>query len=245
MKAYIEQYTARYHEMGNDHRMRVQCLCNYLEEAAGYHAAALGIGMEKLDSEGLAWVLAKMRICISRRPGPGESFTVETWPVRIERLQFRRDFLVYDSHKKPIASAVTQWVVMGLASRRLERFPPQITGLQPENPPLAQDSGDIKIPAVPEDATRGPCFPVRLADIDQNQHVNNGRYVDFALEAAYVAGMRGELAQLDVIFRAEGLRGDVICSSTTAEAGNANSLVHSLFRESSGQELARARSVWK
>lgn len=244
MQPYRLPFIARHHEMGMDHLLRIQCLCNYMEEAAGLHAEALGVGMEKLAEQDLAWVLVKMRLIVHRRPGPGEEATVETWPVAVERVQFRRDFIIYDGKKERLATAVTQWVVMGVQSRRLERFPVVIADMRPDNPPLAQDSGDIRIPALGDAGRSGPRFPVRLADIDQNRHVNNGRYVDFALESADLAGMTGQLRRLDCIFRAEGLRGDTIAVRWQPEADTAGSLIHSLCREADGQELARARTVF-
>ncbi len=241
MKPHVEHFLTRYHEMGRDNLIRIPALCNYLEEAAGVHATLLGVGFERMSADGLTWVLAKMRLQLNRRPGPGEQVVVETWPVAIERLQFRRDFILYDEDRNILATAVTQWVVMGIASRKVERFPVHIVELKPENPALAQESGDIRIPVV-SGGSPGPVFPVRLADIDQNQHVNNGRYVDFALEAAHVAGMNDTPSQIELLFRAEGLRGDVIACLSAADQGNPRSLIHSLCRQSDGQELVRART---
>ena len=242
MQPHVEHFLTRQYEMGRDRLMRIQCVCNYMEEAAGIHADKLGVGLERLADDGLAWVLAKMRLCLRRRPGAGELVVVETWPVSVERVQFRRDFIMYDESRQILATAVTQWVVMGLASRRVERFPAHVAELAPENPLLAQESGDIRIPAA-SDGRPGPLFPVRLADIDQNRHVNNGRYVDFALEAAHVAGKDDEPVQIALLFRAEGLRGDVISCAPSEEEGAPGNLIHSLFRQGDGQELARARTV--
>lgn len=245
MQPFLETVVTRRHEMGVDHRLRVQCICNYMEEAAGMHAEALGAGMDRLAQDNLVWVLAKMRLILLRRPGPCEAVSIATWPVSMERVQFRRDFIMRDNAGDILATAVTQWVVMGALSRRLERFPFYIAAMQPENPPLAQESGDIRMPAVGADVAPGPRFPVRLADIDQNRHVNNGRYVDFILEAAETAGAQGELRQLDVMFRAEGLRGDCIVVRSAPEAGRRGGYIHSLCRESDGQELARGRTVFE
>lgn len=253
MQPYRQIFTTRHHEMDRGHRLRVQCMCNYMEEAAGNHAEQLGAGINFLASHGLAWVLAKMRIFINRRPGPGEDMAVETWPVRIDRAQFRRDFILCGQDGEQFATAVTQWVVMGVESRRLERFPARVSAMEPENPPLAQENGDIRLPAVPASTPFGPVFPVRLADIDQNRHVNNGRYVDFALEAADIAARAEgfdpeaglELSLLEVLFRGEGRRGDVICVKTAQEKKETPSYLHSLFREADGQELARCRTVFR
>lgn len=248
MQIHEESFVTRFHEMGPDHLLRVQCLCNYMEEAAGRHAEALGVGVERLAGQDLAWVLARMRLELGRRPGPEQKLRIATWPVGLERLQFRRDFIIYGEDGEKLASAVTQWVVMGLDSRKLERFPAYIAAMTPENPPLAQESGDIRIRALPDDAPAGPLFPVRLADIDQNRHVNNGRYVDFALESAHCLGAGGEgqkLARLDLIFRAEGLYGDVIASRAMFEDGLPGASLHSLYRLENGQELARARTLFE
>jgi acyl-ACP thioesterase len=244
MHTYQETFVTRRHELDMDHLLRVQCICNYMEEAAGAHADALGVGISRLLRDGLTWALAKMRLTLHRRPGPGESVRVATWPVGLDRIQFRRDFILYDSRGARLADAVTQWVVMGAQSRRLERFPFYIAELQPENPPLAQENDDIRIPAAGDSCPVGLSFPVRLADIDQNRHVNNGRYIDFSLEAADSAGASGELCRIDIIFRAEGLRGDVIAVRTAPEADHPDSFIHGLFRESDGRELARARTVF-
>ena len=244
MQPHEEEFFTRQYELDTHHLLRVQCLCNYMEEAAGNHAERLGAGLPRLLEDNLAWVLAKMRLVIHRRPGPGETIRVSTWPVCMERVQFRRDFIVHDAAGRALAAAVTQWVVMGTLSRRLERFPMYIAAMQPENPPLALESGDIRVPVCPQEADAGPVFPVRMADIDQNRHVNNGRYIDFALEAADCAGARGELGQLDVIFRAEGVRGDAIAVKTAREAGDGQCFIHSLVRAGDEHELARVRTIF-
>jgi hypothetical protein len=47
-----------------------------------------------------------------------------------------------------------------------------------------------------------------------------------------------------MIFRAEGLRGDVVASRTAPEE-DGRTLLHSLYRLSDGRELVRARSLWE
>jgi acyl-ACP thioesterase len=241
--AHAEEFVVRSYDLGRDHRLRLPSLCKYLEESAGLHAQALGVGLERLMAEGRTWVLTRMRLRLASLPQGGRKIRVETWPVESERLQFRRDFLMIDGEERVLARAVSYWVVVGLASRRVERIPDDIAALRPKNPRRALEDGDIRIPALRE-GREGPVFPVRLADIDQNRHVNNNRYVDFFLEAADVFGRDTGLTGLDMVFRAEGLRGDVIGSRTALEEGG-RSLLHSLRRMSDGRELVRARSVWE
>ncbi|MDR3176186.1 MAG: acyl-ACP thioesterase [Desulfovibrio sp.] len=259
MPTHAERFTVRPHETGRDGKLRLQCLCNYLEDAAGAHAEKLGVGLDRLIAEDLTWALSRMRINILRRPPAGETLRVLTWPVNIERSLFRRDFLVIDRAREVIGTALTQWAVISFKTRRLARFPVSISALEQKRPRFADKDGDIRIPAVGEEAESGPSFPVRLADIDRNLHVNNGRFVDFILESA--AGLFPDavvpeafLRRLEMVFRAEGLRGDTISGKFRREDPAKNqeaaltkgevSLVHSLRRQSDGRELARARTVF-
>ncbi|MDR2076283.1 MAG: acyl-ACP thioesterase, partial [Desulfovibrio sp.] len=228
MAGYVhtEEFVVRSYDLGPDHRLRLQTLCAYLEESAWLHADALGVGLERLMAEGRTWVLVRMRLRLDCLPRGGRRVRVETWPVEREHQRFRRDFCLLDGEDRVLARAVSQWAVVGLASRRLERIPDSVCALRPENPRRALEDGDIRIPVLRE-GRDGPVFPVRMADIDQNRHVNNNRYLDFLLEAADVFGRGTGLAGLDVIFRAEGLRGDVIGSRTAPEEGG-RTLLHSL-----------------
>jgi acyl-ACP thioesterase len=243
LPVHAEEFAIRSYDLGRDQRLRLQALCNYLEESATLHANALGLGQERLLAEGLAWVLVRLRLSLIGLPLGGQRVRVETWPVDRDGLRFRRDFLLADEAGGILARAVSHWAVVDLATRRVERMPENISVIRPENPRRALEDGDIRIPAL-RGGEEGPAFPVRLADIDQNRHVNNGRYLDFILEAAEASGRDTGLAGLDVLFRAEGLRGDVIGSRTAPEE-DGRTLLHSLYRLSDGRELVRARSVWE
>ncbi|MDR1360032.1 MAG: acyl-ACP thioesterase [Deltaproteobacteria bacterium] len=240
--AHTEEFTVRSYDLDWNRRLRLQTLCGYLEESAGLHADVLGVGLERLMAEGRTWVLLRLRLRLVLPLDCGRRVRVKTWPVEREGLHFRRDFLLEDESGRILVRAVSHWAVLGLASRRLEPVPEYIAVLKPENPPRALEDGAIRIPA-PSGATEGPSFPVRLSDIDLNRHVNNSRYLDFILEAADAFGRKTGLAGLDLIFRAEGLPGDVI-GSRTAPGEDGRTLLHSLQRLSDGRELVRASSVW-
>ncbi len=238
--SHTETYHVRRYELGPDLRLRPTQLCNYLEDAAGAHADALGVGVADLQAKGLTWILAKMRLDIIRLPEEGEAVRVHTRPIGIERLQFRRDFTV-SVGDEAVARAVSQWVIMNLASRRLERMPVDITALTPERPDPAMDDADIR-PGDPASGLPGPSFPVRLDDIDRNGHVNNVRFAGFVLEAARsLNGNAGALRRLDLVFKSEGRLGDVVTCRTAPQSGG---FLHGLYRAEDGRELVRAATEW-
>ena len=54
-------------------------LCNWLQEAAGNHANALGWSVDALAPKGLTWVLSRLHLEIGRLPAWKEVVRVATW----------------------------------------------------------------------------------------------------------------------------------------------------------------------
>lgn len=222
---------------------RVQALCDYMQEAAGNHAAALGVSMERLHAEGAAWVLARMRVAPVSLPAAHERIQVETWPVGVEGLQFRRDFIVRREDGTVLARAVSHWVVVSLETRKAGRIPDFIAGVALDNAATAMDDSKSRLPETGEE-WETCTFRARLADVDRNHHVNNVRYMEWIMESVpeEVRG-RMRLADLEITFRAESFRNDMV-SARTMPDGRENAFTHSLVRVSDGKELVRARSLW-
>jgi len=218
-------------------------LCNYLQEAAGDHAAALGLSVAGLMQRGLTWVLARLRLRIERLPAAGETVRVRTWPTGAERLFALRDFRVLDSGGTCIASAVSAWLILDTTSRRPVRVqsvfdPPDVSAI-----PRGLDAGIEKLPAAEGPFREAPVV-VRLADLDANAHANNARISEWIVESvgrdAFARdGMRG----MDIDFLAEALHGDALLSRAVELPGGQFS--HSLVRPADGREIARARSAWE
>ena len=246
----IEDFKIRGYEIGPDHKVPLQNICGYMEEAASLHADELGFSVEELAGRGLAWALTRIWIEFEELPYLGGNVLrdeesswvkVKTWPVSVERLQYRRDFLI-TWRGQVMARAVTEWVVINLESRRAERIPEFISALQPPNPELVFEAGKFRLPAQP-DAPELASFVVRKADIDRNNHVNNARFTEWIVESTPedVSAFK-RIRQLQIMYRAEGLYGDTVVVRGRPDADGG--LWHGLFRRSDGLELVRARSLW-
>lgn len=238
-----EWFTIYTFQEGQDGTARVQALCDYMQEAAGNHAAALGVSMDRLYAEGLAWVLARMRVAPVSLPSVHERIQVETWPVGVEGLQFRRDFIVRREDGTVLARAVSHWVVVSLETRKVGRIPAFIAGVALDNAATAMDDNKSRLSEAGgewETCT----FRARLADVDRNHHVNNVRYLEWILESVpeEVRG-RMRLADMEVMFRAESFWKDMV-SARTMPGEEDDTFAHSLVREADGKELVRARSLW-
>jgi acyl-ACP thioesterase len=216
-------------------------LSGWLQEAAGRHAERLGVGMDALQARGLTWVLARQAVAVDRPVAFGERAEVVTWPSGADRLSALRDFEVRVGGEVR-ARALTQWIVVDLATRKPVR-PGSVLPLE-----LVEEMEHVLAmppgrPPVPGDALLDLPFAIRFRDIDRNLHVTNATYVEWACEAIPEETWRTcRLRSFEAYFIAECLHGSRV-RSKGAPAGE-GTFVHSIVREEDGKELARLRTAW-
>ena len=225
-------------------------LCEYMQEAAGNHAAHLGFSVDRLQEAGVAWVLSRICIVPEKLPAVNDRILVETWPVAVEGLQFRRDFIVHDESGHLVARAVSYWVVVTLATRKLGRIPAFIADAAFANSGKALEGdfgmGKHRLPFV-EEGNEACRFRARLSDIDRNHHVNNIHYMDWILESVPENVRKTKrLAGIELVFKSESVEGDMIAARTEAnlEASGGTGFFHALVREHDGRELVRGATLW-
>ena len=232
----------RFHEAGPDGRIGLVPLANYLQQAAGEHAEALGLGAQRLMDDGLYWVLTRQYVEIDHWPKGGSRIKVETWPSDRPRQLFRRDFLVRDDAGSVLARATSAWALIDGETRRAVKAPPWVAA------------------AVAYDTSRSTEFPVRKAvqsgdpdherqivtrwsDLDQNGHVNNASLAGFVLESLptdYLSSHR--LAAIDLIFRSECGANEDLCSRSACVSSNR--FIHEVV-PGHGSQVVRATTVWE
>jgi medium-chain acyl-[acyl-carrier-protein] hydrolase len=242
-KVWVETSTVRLIEIDAHGTLAVGALCDYLQEAAGNHAGALGVAVWHLQERHLTWVLSRLRLRIDRLPSAGERLEVRTWPTGAERLFALRDLEVLDAQGRRIAAAVSAWLILDISARRPVRIQSVF-----DPPGIGETSraldADIEKLAALESADRETPVIVRLSDLDANTHANNARIAEWVVEGVgREAWERSLIRELDVDFMAEALHGDTIVSRSRAQPEG--EYLHSLVRSGDGREIARARTAWE
>lgn len=244
---HTEIFKIRGYEVDETGRAPVQTCFAFMEEAAGNHAFELGFGIERLQERNMTWVLARMQIEVRDLPSSSDEVVVDTWPVEVERLQFRRDFIIHDGKGRDFMRAATDWVIVDLTSRRLLRIPEFIAAHQIPGAEHAMVKEKPRIDGQDE-APELKSFVVRKADIDRNRHVNNVRFSDWMLESVPDEFRASKnLCGIQIIYRAEAVYGDTVISrgGPGLDDGAGREFLHGLYRLSDGQELVRAKSLWR
>ena len=239
-------FQVRSYETDTQGRLQVPILCQHLQEAATAHAAILGVAVEMLIDDGVAWVLSRLHLEMERWPVADEAITIETWPEAASRLFTERRFDIFDLSEKRIGAASTLWLVLDLERRRPVRLPARVTDRLHEHElgPEPRKFGKL---AEPEPIQYELGFTVRRSDLDLAEHVNNTSYVGWVIEAVPdEVWNTNDLCELEIHFLSECHRGQTVLSrSQLVERSGAFEVRHRLMRQEDGAEVARAVTVWR
>ena len=240
-------FTVRSYEAGITNHVTLPTLCNYMQEAAGISAARLGWGIQALQSEGLTWMLSRLRVSVQRYVPWGETITVRTWPSGVKgRLIAKRCFLGLDEKGAELFRASSEWLYVDMAAQKIAKLPETFADLVPAGTP------DFELPDIGGKFARLPSVDgsveilTRHSDLDFNDHVNNVHYVEWMLESetckveSVKCGGRGATAlprELDIVFRQAAKAGESLASEFCV-AGDKT--LHAIRRQSDGTVLATA-----
>lgn len=248
--AFAVDFRVRAHELGATGCARLPTLLGYLQEAAALNARSLGFSHEELSASSLFWVLTRLYARLSPEavergwPGWRERVTVRTWPVGFERLLARRDFLLLDEGGRTMGAAVSSWVTLDAATRKLSPLPEELRARIPVHEEHALEFEGRKTPGLdPSTTGDGARITARRSDLDVNGHVNNAVLAAWVLDEA-AAGLpaRMRCTALELAFRAEVLPGQSVAAR--AEARGDGSCLLGLFSAADGREHLRAASWW-
>ena len=245
---WAENFRVRSYETDPTGQASVPSICNYLQEVAGNHAFHLGVSVEQLQDQRLTWVLTRLRVNVDEYPRWRDEVKVETWPSGIDGLFATRDFLVLDSAGRRIARATSGWMMIDLERRRPIRMPEVVTSLETPDRERAVADAFARLPAPPSSATDAGPVGVLYDDLDVNGHVNNVRYVEWALQSMPEDLLEVyDLRQLEILFVAEARLGDSVRVRTGAVEGAdyaGREFAHLILHGDGQKELARVRTRW-
>ncbi|WP_162906661.1 acyl-[acyl-carrier-protein] thioesterase [Algihabitans albus] len=240
MTPYRTSFRVRVYEAGPGGFAGPEVLANYLQESAASHADLLDVGAEPMAAEGLAWILTRLRLTLTRTPRLGELLSVETWPARLDKRLALRAWRLADAEGAMVAVAIAHWGVFDILRRRLTSFPTWLMERVEAGAPAPIDFTRRSLPALTSASEEMRLFP-RRAELDVNGHVNNARLLGWLLEPLPEMPDR-RLIEIDTAFRGECRLGEAVLSRAGSEAGGL--WHHALVREIDGTDLVRAISRW-
>ena len=178
-----------------------------MQRAAGDHSTLLGAGWDTLQEKGLFWAVLRHRLEYIRLPEKGETLTVKTWPMETTRSAYPRATEGYDETGKLVFRGLSLWVLMDTESRAMVLPKRSGVWVDGENRGCeAQMPGSL--PPIELENTQGRV--VTALDLDENGHMNNCRYLDWAMELLPRDCIPAEGAVWTVCYLSEALEGEKI-----------------------------------
>ena len=239
------KYSLHSYETDAAGKMSATSLFNYLQDIAGRHAESLHFGKDDLDNEDCFWVLSRIFVEMDHMPGWGSEIVISTWPRGIEGIFAIRDFEIADSKGDLIGRASSSWLVVDKKTRRPRRPESMVGGLLENTLPASSTGRSAVKLEVPDHYDYDtPLFSVKYSDLDINMHVNNVKYIQWALDA-YPLDFRlaNEIAAVEVNYLSESLPGDELCVQLCQL--DDNNYLHSLVRRIDDRELCRISVTWR
>ena len=261
---YSKEFSVHSYELDFEGRVRLTALLNFLQDAAGDHAARLGWSVTDLLKRNMTWVLSRYHVRVLRYPAWGERIGITTWPSGRHGYFALRDFEAADTEGNTVLVGTTSWMVLHLERKQ----PLKVDDILPTNYVLDRRAlpDDFSPLPVLGPADREIPFRVEMNHLDLNKHVNNAVYVQWALEAVPEGILsRRRPVDLEVSYRAEAFYGDTIQSRVGAVppadsaavplagpngispegAAPASEFIHQIVNAATGAELTRLRTRWE
>ena len=223
-------------------RASLQALTNRLQEAAGLHARALGVGIQALQENGFTWMLGRLALRLFRRPLWDEPLRLTTWPNGVRgRLMAERQFCLETPSGETLLEASSEWLYVNLHEGRLARLPESVLNLALPGT-FSYALCRRRLAPLPNHLSplAESTFTVRRAEIDANLHVNNVHYTAWMLETLpETLYFSGEPTLLDIEYKQAARLGDTVIARTYPLEDGA--FLHTVSRPD-GTLLARAET---
>ena len=211
-QTYTENRIVSCYESNANHLLRPAAMLDMMQEAAGRDADTMGFGYEKMISSNTAWVLSRVKLVFHQYPKWRDNVVFKTWHKGANRIFYLRDFLMEDPQGNRLISATTSWLIIDLASRRMVRDRELADNFDNSQAGYAIEEQAEKVTLPKEiEPELVDTHKVVWSDIDTNGHVNNVKYVVWALDVLdYDLVSKNPINELLVNFDSEVLPGQSV-----------------------------------
>lgn len=225
MQSYWEDYIVDFRDVDRGYHIKFPQLLEVLGTISTKHTNSVGIDPYYLHSKGLAWILYEWKVEMIRTQLYARPIRIETFGTDKRGMYFMRYFGIYDEEGSIIGRGYSKWVVIDLQKRRIAKIPNEVLEAFQFNRNETSETQDriMKLPdSTPrtrkmEEVERKVChFPLRYYDIDPNGHVNNVKYLEWAIESLHGEGdfLDAHVPKtVSVVYKKEkSPEGEVVCS---------------------------------
>jgi Acyl-ACP thioesterase len=244
-KKMSKEYEIHYYEVDFRKKMTMTRLIDFLGDIATSQTEGLGVGMDYCAAKGIGWILYKWDIKVHKYPMYGEKIIITTEPTAFKRFYGYRKFTVANEQGEIIAEADSIWLLINVEKKRPVRVEADMCAVYG----VEEDSeGTIAIEDIvkPEEFNEEKMFNVRYSDIDTNKHVNNSKYVTWAIEVVPMdIVLDYSLNRIKVTYQKETKYGETVRSRVKLNKEADAVICNHAIESGEGNVLALVETYWK
>lgn len=171
----------RYSETDSEGKLTLDALLNYFQDCSTFHSEDAGLGINYMKEIGQVWVLSAWQIVVNRYPELGEKVRIITRPYELKAFLGYRNFAMLDEQGQYLAKANSLWSLLDIRTGKPVMVNEAMKKGYGIDEKLEMDYAPRKI-AVPQGGELRESVVVKKHHLDTNHHVNNGQYVNIAME---------------------------------------------------------------
>ena len=196
----------------------------FMQDAANEDAKRLGANYNSMKSNGMIFVISKMRVELTDTPQFDSTVSVRTWNNSISGVTFQREYEL-SCDGAVFGKATSRWALINYKTRQLLRAD-ALKSCVTTN--ADEDIGvflqrRIKHSENAIQITNN--YKVTLSDLDANGHVNNCRYGDYIIDYSGIDLSYKKIVAFEIHYLSEMMAGDEVCFASEIDNNVSNVIV--------------------
>jgi acyl-ACP thioesterase len=182
-------------------KIKIASLVQYFQEAASKHASINNFGYNNLLENNSIWVLSSINMRIYEYPTWEEELSIATWSKGKKKIFAVRDFEFY-KNEKIYAAGSSFWLIIDINTRKPKKIDDILLNhiSLPDKNALNEEYLQID---TPKKFSYTDKFKVKYSDLDINKHVNNLKYIEWAIDALNYDEHQKSIIQMIINYNAE------------------------------------------
>lgn len=200
---YEKQYEINYYDVDFKFRCKVTSMMNFFGDIGTRQSEELGVGLDFLKEINATWVFYKYDINVIKYPKYGNKIKIITEITGFKKFYAYRDYLILDENGQILVKATALFFLIDIDKRRPVRIPKDqynIYGIEDDLQTSIEMENIDKLTEIHNSSE----FRVRYSDIDTNRHVNNVKYLEWAIEMVPLEVVKNyKLSRVKITFERE------------------------------------------
>lgn len=242
---YEKEYEIHYYEVDFKRKALITSIIDFLGDIAIKQSEELGVGIDYLREKNLAWVLYKWNIDMYKYPSYGDKIIIKTYAYSMRKFYAYRQFEILNLEGETLGKADSIWFLINTEKRKPVRVTEDLYKAYGVD---LKDESVLEIEDIekPQNITIKKAFDVRYSDIDTNRHVNNVKYIAWALETIPLETVLNySLKNIKVTYEKETTYGETIKVFTELiDEDDKVTCLHKIT-DKEDKELTLLKTVWE